>query len=124
MGHFPPEGDGSESGDISAFVDPVTGSGWLAYSRKPFDDQRRVLAALRACAGTGPDAASAERAVQELVDEMPREVKAVFDRVAGVRLDVVGDEKARVSVLSAALDLVARPGAAGPEFRVSGCLLL
>ena len=56
-------------------------------------------AALRACAGTGADAASAERAVQELVDEMPREVKAVFDRVAGVRLDVVGDEKARVSRL-------------------------
>ena len=37
--------------------------------------------------------------MQELVDEMPREVKAVFDRVAGVRLDVVGDEKARVSRL-------------------------
>lgn len=51
VGHFPPEGDGSESGDISAFVDPVTGSGWLAYSRKPFDDQRRVLRLCRMAEG-------------------------------------------------------------------------
>jgi hypothetical protein len=33
------------------------------------------------------------------VDEMPFEVKAVFHRVASTKLDVVGDEKARVARL-------------------------
>lgn len=42
VGHFPPEA-GKEAGDISAFVDPENGIGWLAYSRKPFEGERRVL---------------------------------------------------------------------------------
>jgi hypothetical protein len=54
-------------------------------------------AALRACAGA--DAAACAAAVAALVDEMPSEVKAVFHRVASVKLDVVGDEKARVARL-------------------------
>ena len=56
-------------------------------------------AALRACARSGEGAAGAERAVAALVDEMPAEVKAVFERVAGAQLDVVGDEKSRISRL-------------------------
>ena len=49
-------------------------------------------AALRACAAD-------PGAVAGLVDEMPFEVKAVFHRVASTKLDVVGDEKARVARL-------------------------
>ena len=49
-------------------------------------------AALRACAAD-------PGAVARLVDEMPFEVKAVFHRVASTKLDVVGDEKARVARL-------------------------
>ena len=50
VGHFQPE-SGRESGDIATFVDPTSGSGWLVYSRKPFNGQRRVLRLCRMAEG-------------------------------------------------------------------------